>query len=97
MDHHGDICSDAASGSSYDWNILISRRALIFNTLLAIVFLLVFKSWTDLAEVLGLFHIISYLPVPIAIWVLRKKISRTKYLFRMPLGRLVALLLFLFF
>ncbi len=22
MDHHGDICSDAASGSSYDWNIL---------------------------------------------------------------------------
>ncbi len=24
MDHHGDICSDAASGSSYDWNILMS-------------------------------------------------------------------------
>ncbi len=25
MDHHGDICSDAASGSSYDWNILFSE------------------------------------------------------------------------
>ncbi len=27
MDHHGDICSDAASGSSYDWNILSPEKA----------------------------------------------------------------------
>lgn len=75
----------------------ISRRALIFNAGLAIIFLLLFKSWSDLAEVLGLLHIISYLPVPIALWVLRGKISRYKYLFRLPLGRWVALMLFLFF
>ena len=75
----------------------ISRRALVFNTGLAIVFLLMFKSWSDLAEVLGLLHIISYLPVPIALWVLRGKISRYKYLFRLPLGQWVALILFLFF
>ncbi len=29
MDHHGDICSDAASGSSYDWNILRTKNTAV--------------------------------------------------------------------
>jgi amino acid transporter len=75
----------------------ISRRSLLFNALLAILFIEVFRSWHSLAEVLGLFHVISYLPVPIALWVLRDKISPNKYLFRVPFGKTLSLLLFIFF
>lgn len=75
----------------------ISRRSLIFNTLVGVVFLLLFRSWSSLAEVLGLLHVLSYLPVPIAMWVLRDKIERRAYPFRIPLGKVIALLLFLFF
>lgn len=75
----------------------ISRRSLVLNTVIAVLFLLVFRSWNRLAEVLSLFHVISYLPVPIALCVLRGKISKRKYLFRLPFGRIVAYALFIFF
>ncbi len=75
----------------------VSRRSLVLNTILAILFLTLFPSWSRLAEVLSLFHVISYLPVPIALWVLRNKISAPKYTFRLPMGKAIAFFVFVFF
>lgn len=75
----------------------ISRRSLLLNIGLAISFLLLFRSWTKMAEVLSLFHVISYLPVPIALCVFRKTIRRDQYDFFLPGGKLIATILFVFF
>ena len=75
----------------------VSRRSLIINTLLATLFLVVFRSWSQLAEVLSLFHVISYLPIPIALCVLRNNINKDQYPFRLPFGRTIALLVFILF
>lgn len=75
----------------------ISRRSLFINTFIASLFLLLFRSWGSIAQVLSLLHVISYLPVPIALCVLRNKISRKKYLFRVPCGQVLAIFLFTFF
>lgn len=75
----------------------ISRRSLWLNLVLSIVFILLFNSWKNLAEVLGLLHVISYLPVPIALWALRSKICDKRYGYHLPGGRVIAFLLFLFF
>lgn len=75
----------------------ISRSSLLANTVLAVMFLLIFRSWSNLAQLLSLLHIVSYLPVPIAVWVLRGKISNEKYPFRLPYGKLISVLIFIFF
>lgn len=75
----------------------VPRRSLIMNTVLAIIFLLLFRSWGSVAEVVSIFHVISYLPVPIAMWVFRERISKDKIPFRVPFGRAVSLFLFTFF
>lgn len=75
----------------------ISRRALLFNTGLAIIFLFLFKSWSEIAQVLSLFHLISYLPIPIALCVFRGVVKHEKYSFFLPWGRVIAALLFVFF
>lgn len=75
----------------------ISRRSLVMNALLAIVFLLVFRSWGQLAQVLSLFHVVSYLPIPIALCVFRDCMGARRYPFRLPGGRIIALSLFVIF
>jgi amino acid transporter len=75
----------------------VSRRSLIANTLLGTLFLALFRSWGQLAEVLSLFHVIAYLPIPIALWVLRDNISADKYTFRVPFGKPIAILIFTLF
>ena len=75
----------------------ISRRSLFLNIGLAIGFLFLFRSWARMAEVLSLFHLISYLPVPIALCVFRKTIKREQYNFFLPGGKIIATLLFIFF
>lgn len=75
----------------------VPRRSLVLNTILAILFLVLFRSWSSLAQVLSILHVISYLPIPIAIWVFRERISRDKYPFRIPLGKTISLLIFIFF
>ncbi len=75
----------------------ISRRSLIANTVLAIVFLAMFRSWSQLAEFLSLFHVISYLPIPIALCVFRNAIVTRNYPFRLWGGRAIALLVFTVF
>ncbi|MFZ9034568.1 MAG: APC family permease [Francisellaceae bacterium] len=75
----------------------VSRRSLIFNTILALIFLFLFKSWSDLAEVLGLFHVLSYITVPLAMTVFRQETRRSDYKFYLPGGGIIALLLFFVF
>ncbi|WP_018300411.1 APC family permease [Fangia hongkongensis] len=75
----------------------LSRRSLIFNALLAVVFLFSFNSWSDLAQVLGLFHILSYKTVPLALTVFRKDVKREEYKFRMPFGVIISFILFTIF
>lgn len=75
----------------------ISRPSLLVNTALSIVFLLLFDNWSQLAIVLGVLHLIAYLPIPIALIVLRRNISPSKYLFRIPFGHFIALMLFVIF
>ncbi|MBS0349708.1 MAG: APC family permease [Proteobacteria bacterium] len=74
----------------------VSHRSLFINTGLAILFLLAFRSWGKLAEFLSLLHIISYLPIPIALCVFRQT-SLKNPSFRLRGGKIVALLLFVFF
>lgn len=75
----------------------VSRSSLVVNTAIAVAFLLLFPSWGRLAQVLSLFHIISYLPVAIAIWVFRKKIPAKAFVLRIPFARCIALALFVLF
>lgn len=75
----------------------VPRRSLILNTVLAIIFLLLFRSWGSVAQVVSIFHVISYLPVPIAMWVFRERFSKDQIPFRVPFGRASALFLFIFF
>lgn len=75
----------------------ISRRALLLNTGLAIMFLFLFRSWGEIAQVLSLFHLISYMPIPIALYVFRDALKHEKYSFFLPWGRVIAALLFVFF
>jgi amino acid transporter len=75
----------------------ISRRSLLLNTGIAIMFLFLFRSWGEMAEILSLFHLISYLPIPIALYVFRAAIKREQYGFFLPWGRIIAALLFVFF
>lgn len=75
----------------------VSRRSLVANTVLAALFLILFRSWTQLAEFLSLFHILSYLPIPIALCVFRKALVTRKFPFRLWGGQLIALFVFVMF
>ncbi len=77
--------------------VQISRRSLVLNILLAIVFLLVFRSWTQLAQILGLIHIFAYLSFPVALIVFRKAIKKSEYKFRLIFGGFISYALFMFF
>lgn len=73
----------------------LSRRSLILNMSLAILFLLIFHSWSQLAEFLTLIHIISYLPIPLALCVFRNLQDHQAYPFRLFGGRVISALLFI--
>jgi amino acid transporter len=75
----------------------ISRRSLLLNTGIAILFLFLFRSWGEMAEILSLFHLISYLPIPIALYVFREVVKSEQYDFFLPWGKIIAALLFVFF
>ena len=76
----------------------ISRRSLILNTLLSTMFLFLFPSWGEMALVLGLLHVLSYLPIPLALIVFRNKLRVAKtHPFRVPYGRPIALFTFVVF
>lgn len=72
----------------------VSRKSLLMNTALSILFVTLFRSWSSLAEVLTLFHVISYLPIPIAIVIFRNRIAKSRYNFMVPCGKAISLLLF---
>ena len=73
----------------------ISRRSLVFNIILSIGFLLTFKSWGMLAQILSIYHVISYMPVPIALVVFRYRNPNNN--FKIPAGQLISFALFFIF
>ncbi len=75
----------------------VSRPSLVMNIFLAILFVLLFRSWSQLAQVLSLFHLISYIPIPIALVVFRHRVERSRYTYRVPVGYLIAFFLFFVF
>jgi amino acid transporter len=75
----------------------LSRRSLVMNSTLAIVFILCFKNWSNLAIVLSLFHVLSYMPIPLALLIFRKYVTTDKYKFRFKGGVIISLLLFIVF
>lgn len=75
----------------------IPKRALLLNATLAIIFLFLFRSWGEMAEILSLFHVVSYLPIPIALYVFRDTIKHNRYFFHLPFARIIAAFLFMFF
>lgn len=75
----------------------VSRPSLLINTALGILFLLAFRSWSQLAQVLSIFHVVSYLPIPIALCVFRNCMRRDKYPLFLPGGKIIAFGLFLVF
>ncbi len=75
----------------------VSRRSLLMNTILSVLFVLLFRSWARLAEVLTLLHVISYLPIPIALVVFRNRLEKSRYHFMVPFGKSLSLCLFVVF
>ncbi|ODN41800.1 APC family permease [Piscirickettsia litoralis] len=75
----------------------VSRRSLIFNIALAIVFLFSFRSWASLAQILSLFHILAFMTVPLALVVFRKTVKPEEFNFKVIGGRVISALLFVIF
>lgn len=76
----------------------ISRRALMFNIVLSFVFLFTFRSWSEMAVVLGLLHVLSYLPIPLALVVFRNRPAlKNSHPLRIPLGKPIAAFVFVVF
>jgi len=75
----------------------LSRRSLVMNSLLAMIFILCFKNWSNLAIVLSLFHVLSYMPIPLALIIFRKYVASEKYKFRFKGGAIISLFLFIIF
>ncbi|NOQ29549.1 MAG: amino acid permease [Helicobacteraceae bacterium] len=75
----------------------MSRRSLVANIIIAIIFVFSFSDWEKLATLVGVIHLLSYFVIPIALLVFRKNISIDQYTFRVPFGKIVAFFLFIFF
>ena len=71
-----------------------SRRSLYLIMILAIMFLLLFRSWTALVEFLSLFYVISYMSIPLALSKLHSK--NIKGYFRFPIPKIILPLIFIF-
>lgn len=73
-----------------------SRRSLIFNIFLAIVFVCFSRSWHDLSILVSVFHMTSYMACPLALMRLRiKEPHRLKSAYRMPFANIICPLFFL--
>ncbi|ODN41971.1 APC family permease [Piscirickettsia litoralis] len=66
-----------------------SRRALVFNIIIAISMLVVFRSWAALVTALSLFHIISYMAVPLTLKKLRHTLKPDDKAFKLPFAGLL--------
>ena len=55
-----------------------SRRSLVFTIILAVAFLLLFKSWAALVSFLSLFYVISYMSIPLCLGKLRSNNIKSK-------------------
>ena len=69
-----------------------SRRSLIFTIFLAIIFLMLFKSWVSLVSLLTLLYIISYMSIPLCLSKLHYK--KIKGSFKLPMPNIVLPIMF---
>ncbi|MCP4475810.1 MAG: APC family permease [Gammaproteobacteria bacterium] len=74
-----------------------SRRSLIFNILLAIVVMLLFRSWQSLMVVVSQFHVISYMACPLTLMRLRVIEPHRPRRYRLPLAQIISPILFIIF
>lgn len=72
----------------------ISHRSLIANTVLSLMFFLVFKTWVGLVVVVSSFHLISYIAGPIAVGKLRITMPKHERIFKTPIAFILCPLLF---
>ncbi len=69
-----------------------SRRSLCFVIILAIVFLLLFRSWSALVSFLSIFYVISYMSIPLSLARLHK---RGEYgVFKIPAPKVIVPIIF---
>ncbi|MCP3678799.1 MAG: APC family permease [Gammaproteobacteria bacterium] len=74
-----------------------SRRSLVFNIVLALSLLLLFRSWQTLMILVSEFHIISYMACPLALMRLRIKEHYAERRYRLPCAMLISPVLFVVF
>jgi len=71
-----------------------SRRSLSFNIFLCFILLLIFHSWQEIAAVISLLHIISYMACPISLMRLRINEPHQPRPYRLPFAPFLSPLLF---
>jgi len=72
----------------------ISHRSLVANTLLSLLFFLIFKTWLGLVVVVSSFHLLSYLAGPVALAKLRRTMPDNERIFKMRFAPVLCPLLF---
>lgn len=75
----------------------VSRRSLCVTAVVSLIFIVMFRSWSSLAQVLSLLHIVSYLPIPIALVVFRNRLSANRIKFKLFGGKCISLFVFAIF
>ncbi|QIV95348.1 amino acid/polyamine/organocation transporter (APC superfamily) [Allofrancisella inopinata] len=71
-----------------------SRRSLYATVSLAVLFLLLFRSWSSLVSFLSLFYVISYMSIPVCLGKLRANGIRGR--FAIPLAKIILPAMFVF-
>lgn len=67
------------------------RRSIILNTIIGCLFLFFFRGWSDLVAVISVFHVFSYLSMPIVVIAFRRLIfNKSNNAFRLPFAYVLA-------
>ncbi|BCD90886.1 amino acid permease [Francisella halioticida] len=74
---------------------LVSYRAMIFNFLLALVFLFLFRSWAVLILFITALIVLMYMVIPLSLVGMRNSQKHAERKFKMPLAKPICYLLFI--
>lgn len=78
--------------SKINQHFFVSRTSLIFSTGISMAMLIFFNNWQKIMLVVSVFQLISCVAVPIAFITLRNKKPNMKRAFKLPFGKLIAIL-----
>lgn len=77
--------------SILDPKYVTPRRSIILNTLIGCAFLFFFKGWSDLVAVISVFHVFSYLSMPVVVISFRKLFTdKSNNGFKLPFAQILA-------